>query len=302
MKAAAYFSKACRICYRVLYSACRQVRNSMIRAVRSRSARDLGERYHALQSSTDTALADYLIHSESEVIEHLMHKYRGRKVLVLSALQGLELKPNSAFQTVWKVCPVAHEFNQGHCLLSSFDALPFSSGAFDVVVLQNVLEYSGSPQLVLKEAARVCDHGGHMIIAGFNPASSHGLWSLFWGRFKPDSYWCRKSLLVHRVKDWLNFLDFNHLEQRNIAHCLPLNVSRYLRLMAVPHRALSRINMPFSPIYCLVSRKDVPGRIGGMPSWRRVVLETALPVTRPVQSTASVVNIGQAKNINNINK
>ena len=292
MKTIAYFSRACRTCYRGMRTSCRQVKHALGSAVRNQAASDIGERYDALQSSAKTSFAEHLIESESEALEHLMHKYRGRKVLVLSALQGLDIKPSSAFQSVWTICPVAHESGDHHdALFSRFDALPFSSATFDLVILQNVLEYSGNPQHVLKEAARVCDHSGHMIVAGFNPVSLQGVWSVIWGRLKPQSYWRRKNLLIHRVKDWLNFLDFSPLEQRNIGHGLPVSVNR----RSTFNRTLNRLNLPFSPIYCLVSRKDVPGRIGGIPTWKRVMIETALPVAQPAQSTASVIRIDQSK-------
>lgn len=258
---------------------------------------DVCERYERLQSSVESALGQYLLKCESERLSKLLSNYRGTNVLVLSALEGIEVQPASAFQLVYKVCPAAEPVSNdaGSSLHSRFDALPFDSASFDVVVLQHVLEFSAEPQQVLKEAARVTIHGGHMFIMGFNPVSSHGLCSLLLARLRSASFWNRKNLLVYRVNDWLKFLDFNRLETLNFGYCLPLSNLRYLTMMTRVGALLERVKLPFAPLYCLVSRKDVPGMTNPKLGWKDVVLKTTIPVARPAQSTGVTLKTNGSK-------
>lgn len=265
--------------------------NTLLEALRAKPAMDIEERYSLLQDSAQTALCDYLMQRESEVLKQLARDYRGKKILLLSALEGVDIGQESPFQTVWKVAPSTNGIASTASLFARFDALPFDSASFDVVILQHVLEYSNNPQQVLKEAARITSHCGHTFIVGFNAASSHGICSAILGRLRPNSFWGRESLLIYRVKDWLEFLDFNHLKSVHLGHCLPIRHRSYLSVMQGFHRGMDKLNIPFSPVYCLVSRKEVPGMTGGKPNWKKVVLETALPVVRPAQSAGGLSKI-----------
>ena len=256
-----------------------------------REMKDIGERYPVLQKTTDTALCNYLLRQESVFATQLLHAYRGKRVLLLTAFDSIVVEPASAFQRVFRVCPSPEHGHEAPSLLSRFDALPFDSSEFDIVMLGHALEFSANPQQVLKEAARVTNHGGHMVIFGFNPVSTHGLCATFLGRLRPDSFWRRRRLLMYRVKDWLKFLDFNHLQSANLGHGLPFSNVRYLSLMSRFHGALAKVNMPFSSTYCIVSRKDVPGMTPNRLGWKEVMLKSTIPVRRAAPSASGYSNV-----------
>src|SRR3546814_7179144 len=62
---------------------------------------------------------------------------------------------------------------EGSCkyewLLGDFYALPLQDGASDTVIIHQVLHYAQQPELVIREAARVLDSHGRLLIADFAP-------------------------------------------------------------------------------------------------------------------------------------
>ena len=53
---------------------------------------------------------------------------------------------------------------------SDAEAIPFDEGSFDLVVSFHVLEHVSEPESYLKELARVCRAGGHIVIVTPNRA------------------------------------------------------------------------------------------------------------------------------------
>jgi ubiquinone/menaquinone biosynthesis C-methylase UbiE len=54
-------------------------------------------------------------------------------------------------------------------------ALPYSTAAFDTIVLNQVLHFADDPAAVLAEAARVLAPGGRVIVADFAPHAREDL-------------------------------------------------------------------------------------------------------------------------------
>ncbi|HHJ19535.1 MAG TPA: class I SAM-dependent methyltransferase, partial [Gammaproteobacteria bacterium] len=85
------------------------------------------------------------------------------------------------------------------------EALPFTAGSIDLIVLTHVLECSGDPHAVLRECERVLVPEGHLLIVGLDPWTLWGGWQLL-KRHRFPLYDQR------RVRDWLELLGFelNH--------------------------------------------------------------------------------------------
>jgi len=92
-------------------------------------------------------------------------------------------------------------------VVTDFHDLPFAANSIDLVVLPHVLEFSNTPQQVLREVERVLVPEGHLIITGFNPVSLWGL-KRRWSNNGTDFPWRGQYLGVHRLKDWLTLLGF----------------------------------------------------------------------------------------------
>ena len=59
-------------------------------------------------------------------------------------------------------------------LVSNPTQLPFANDSIDVALVHHLLDFSESPQKILRELARVTLPMGHIVIVGFNPISLWG--------------------------------------------------------------------------------------------------------------------------------
>lgn len=106
----------------------------------------------------------------------------------------------------------------GHGLMDPHQ-LPLATEAIDLVVLQHALDISEYPHQVVREAARVVNAGGRLVITGFNP---YGIWGLkrwlLLGRGMP---WRARFLNQNRLKDWLTLLNFGDFDIKPVYDCAP---------------------------------------------------------------------------------
>ena len=88
--------------------------------------------------------------------------------------------------------------------------LPFIQQQLDACVLANTLNFVQDPHQVLRETHRVLNDDGYLFLSLFNPLNG-----LFFksktGDF-PSRHYC-----IWRIIDWLELLNFDILEQRNLA-------------------------------------------------------------------------------------
>lgn len=82
--------------------------------------------------------------------------------------------------------------------------LPFSKQTFSTVVLPHVLETHALPHQLLREAHRVLQSEGHIVLTGFNPNSLVGIQRCV----RPSSVSPGRYYSVGRVVDWLQLLGF----------------------------------------------------------------------------------------------
>ncbi len=82
--------------------------------------------------------------------------------------------------------------------------LPFDVDSFSTVLVPHVLELHKLPHQVLREAHRVLQPEGHIVLTGFNPNSFIGLQRFIYKRAVPPG----RYYSVRRVIDWLQLLGF----------------------------------------------------------------------------------------------
>lgn len=99
--------------------------------------------------------------------------------------------------------------------------LPIAGQSIDLLILSHALEYSPNPHQLLREVERVLRPEGHLLLAGFNPASLWGLRRLLAG---PEAGypWNGRFLQLSRIKDWLTLLGFEFQTGRMICYTPPL--------------------------------------------------------------------------------
>ncbi len=158
-------------------------------------------------------------------------------------------------------------------------ALPVESDSVDVVLLPHVLEFDGHPHDALRESFRVLVPEGHLLISGFNPRSTMGLWRLIRSR-RAVAPWCGQFFSVNRIKDWLALLGFDVLR---VSPCFlrpHLQYAQWLERLDAFGRLGNRIAPVFSGAYLMVARKR---------------LTTLTPIRAPWRPKRKLVGVGLAE-------
>lgn len=161
------------------------------------------------------------------------------------------------------------------------DQLPFADDSLDVVLLHHMLEFSNSPQNLLREAARVALPMGQLVIVGFNPLS-------FWGMYKPLGNlrkklpWTGRFVPPGQLMDWLTLLDFKIDRAQYCMYGLPtLRASRSLPDFS--HGLSRNANWPFGGVYVIVASKQTGSMIKMKPVWQSASNFGKLSVVPPAR-------------------
>ena len=90
---------------------------------------------------------------------------------------------------------------------SQLTALPLRNADADAVVLPFTLGQCGAPREVVREAHRLLNDRGRLVVVGLNPWSPWN-WRLRWGWAAQRVPVLRSTQSLHRLRDWLELLDF----------------------------------------------------------------------------------------------
>lgn len=159
--------------------------------------------------------------------------------------------------------------------LGDFDAVPLASSSVDLVVLPHTLEWAGDPHLCLREVERVLVPEGHVLIAGFNPASSWGWrqWASHrrWGPLTPSPFLpdAGEFLGPRRLRDWLKLLSFEVIHQEQGVYTWPLQSEAWHQRLGWMDAMGRRWLKPFGAVYFIHAVKRVTGMRIITPSWHK---------------------------------
>ncbi|MYM62335.1 class I SAM-dependent methyltransferase [Pseudomaricurvus sp. HS19] len=232
---------------------------------------------HGLQSPADTMqglqgwektpLAQALFSQQQDQLGEHLGQLFGYHLLELSNFRVTGLSKESLINHRFRLAPI-DGFEAG--ALAQWEALPLESESIDVVILHHVLEFSGNPHQVLREANRVLIPHGHLLILGFNPWSLQGLYKVFAQWLGAGDLWRRRSLRAGRVIDWLQLLDCEPVEVNYGFYRLPINHEGTLRRTGFLESLGQKCRLPFGGYYLLVARKEVGAAILAKPSWKGI--------------------------------
>jgi SAM-dependent methyltransferase len=162
----------------------------------------------ALRTWLSEPLGQSLLEEETQQLAPRIEKLFGYHLLVLGEPQFLSCMTSSPIlHRVW-VHPEIAASTEGNPLNARQDKLPIISDEIDVVFLAHCLEAIHNPHEVVREAYRVLKPEGHIIITGFNPWSSWGIWRGL-VRYIKKAPWDGRFISLSRVKDWLALLGFD---------------------------------------------------------------------------------------------
>lgn len=168
---------------------------------------------------------------------------------------------NLSAQIALPQCPIKHQINQtlepadGSQLLAKSHCLPFLENSVDGFLLANELDFAQDPHQILREVDRSITQSGYVIISGFNPVSLTGL-----GKYLP----VKRGNILHdarfftssRIKDWLQLLGFEIVEQRNILFSM-LFFNQRLKRTSAMYRWVGKHCPWCSSVYVILARKRV---------------------------------------------
>ena len=171
-----------------------------------------------LRAWYDSPLGQLLAAAEHSVLEEVFPGLFGYHLVEIG---GAGLPP-----ALLDTCPIRHRMRLddaaeggGATVRGHVDALPVRSDSIDAVILTHVLEFAEDPHQVLREIDRVLVPEGHLVIVGFNPWSSWGLWRVLLAR-RGRVPWCGRFFSPARLRDWLRLLGFD-VEQLHIGFYRP---------------------------------------------------------------------------------
>ncbi len=150
-----------------------------------------------------------------------------------------------------------------HCLL---EQLPIASQSLDLLTLPHVLEFSGNPHQLLREAERVLRPEGRLLITGFNPLSLWGLRRRL-NRNAADWPWHGRFIHLTRLKDWLALLGFELVGGRMACYAPPLESKAWIERFAFLEAAGDRWWALGGGVYLLHAVKRVHGMRLIAPRW-----------------------------------
>lgn len=160
-------------------------------------------------------------------------------------------------------CPIKHVVNiteashEKTSVRGISRELPLQQNSVDAFLLAAELDFAQDPHQILREVDRAITANGQLIIAGFNPYSLAGVLKYF-----PIN----KENLLHqgrfftsaRIKDWLQLLGFEIVEQENVMYSSLFANKRFLPGSKL-QRFCKRYLPAFSSMYILVARKrEIP--------------------------------------------
>lgn len=133
------------------------------------------------------------------------------------------------------------------------EQLPFKSDSVDMILLQHVVEFSRQPHQLLREADRVLNEDGTLVLLCFNPFSLWGLRRLF--SWQDQLPWRGQFFSRHRLKDWLALLDFDVVEARSILYCPPWQNKRWIKRSELTEKWGRRLWPYFGGVTAIVAKK-----------------------------------------------
>ncbi len=154
--------------------------------------------------------------------------------------------------------------HQGANLYADWGELPLPCDSVGVALIPHVLEFCNDPHGVLREVYRVLIPEGHVVLIVLNPWSLASLPGLVADSFRKRG---RELLGCRRLRDWLNLLGFQILEQHYLMSVWPITIpgrpGRYLPFtLDPPQWAL------FSAVCLIVARKRILPVTPVRPRWR----------------------------------
>lgn len=224
-----------------------------------------------------SSLGRQVLNTEQQILDQLLDGFFGYHLLQVSVQQ----------QLLYGSSPIQNKFSLGMRasdevpMIAKATLLPFEDDSIDVILLHHLLDFLDSPLETLREISRVSLPMGHLVIVGFNPISSWGVWKLG-ASLRGQAPWFGHFIRPGRLMDWLDVLNYKIDRAQYCLYRPPMLTTR-----GKPpdySRGLSRVaNLPFGAVYVIVARKQKGACTPIRPVWSSEPAFGRLGVVRPVR-------------------
>ena len=208
-------------------------------------------------------LGEHVLMTESAILDQLLPGFFGYHLAQFS-IQGRGLYRTSPIQNKFTI---DLEKSRDSGIVAAPSSIPLDGDSVDVVLLHHLLDFSVSPQEILREISRITIPMGHVVITGFNPFSTWGLWksvATFGGR----APWNGQFIRPGRLMDWLKLLNFKIDRAQYAIYRPPL--ARLSGKIDNYSQGVSRsLNLPIGSVYTIVAQKHIGAIKPVKPVWRR---------------------------------
>ncbi len=173
-----------------------------------------------------------------------------------------QVAPGGVNAAAFEPSPTGMRLDDMSCFSSTLEEIPLRNGCIDAMVIHHTLELSRDPRAALREATRVLQPGGQLVVCAFN---RYGAFSICrWGRNGP-----RRFISPMQLQDWLDVLGFETVVAPQFALYRPpffadaFEAPRWDRLRELVHRS----PVPLGNILLMHMRKK---SLSIRPDWRAV--------------------------------
>lgn len=218
------------------------------------------------QQWRESPQAERFFELEKPFSDQAMRRLAGPNVLLLGNLLQRDHLLNLGLPQLVQVTDQFFAQQDDSSLAADAAFLPFQDDSFASVLLPHVLEGHALPHQVLREAYRVLQAEGHLLLTCFNPLSLCGMQKMLRSGSVPQGQYYTFA----RVKDWLQLLGFEVVGSA-MYHYAPISKSA---LLGSKLEFLNSVGDRWFPMlggsYVITARKrEAASRLIGKVSQRR---------------------------------
>lgn len=218
-----------------------------------------------------------LLSMEKAVVSELLTSVFGYYLVQLDG--GYQFQETLQNSSVRHQFSIQSSFPKGGSIVGDSHLLPLATDSIDAIFMPHTLDFSTDYHQVLREVERVLIPEGKVIIIGFNPYSSWGLWRLL--QCRKNIPWNAHFISVTRITDWLNLLGFS------IDSCIyrywgiPAKVDWMPNTLRWVSDQLKMHNVAGGGIYIIQATRQISRLTPIMPKWKKApVLAGAVAESR----------------------
>lgn len=144
--------------------------------------------------------------------------------------------------------------------------LPFGAGQFDGAVAITSLCFASDPHAVLREAARVIEPGGYLLLGELNRASLWTTLRRIKARFRPSTYRSARFHTARELDALLRVAGFDSVAMTGVLHLPPISSPRLLSALSPIERLASRLAPRLGAFVVVVGKLPgdaAPGTVQG---------------------------------------